>query len=162
MASRMDKVAKEAKATERENAKMILERAKELGLEYQNEELPPDELDEDQYKKGLAYSLLSMIPYTQAWYEGFAAEEEMDDLAKIHIERSKCDDLVSLTKMGRHKNEEALQKMMKETNHDFFYFNKLRTKMEAEGQIEVRLPDLNPFKDLEHGKNKNRLYFSVP
>ena len=153
--SKAARIADREKATARENAKMLLERASELGLNYQEVELPPEELEEAQYKKSILNSLASMIPYTQAWYEATAAEEEMDDLGKIRIERAKCDDLVAMSKMGKH--EEALAKMMSETNNDFFYFNKLRVKMEAEGKIKVEVPNLNPFKDLEHGKGRNRL-----
>ena len=155
--SKATRIADREKATNRENARMLLERAEELGLNYHEVELPPDELEETQYKKTILSSLTSMIPYTQAWYEANAAEDEMDDLGKIRIERAQCADLVAMTKMGRH--EEALAKMMAETNNDFFYFNKLRMKMEAEGKIKVEVPNLNPFKDLEQGKGRNRFSF---
>lgn len=153
--SKQNRIDARKKATDRENAKQILQKAEELGLTYHADELPPDELEDSQYKKTLYNSLMSMIPYTQAWYEASAAEEELDNLSKIRIERAKTDDLVAMTKMGRH--EEALTKMMAETNHDYFYFNKLRQKMESEGKIKVEIPNLNPFEDLEKGKNRNRI-----
>ncbi len=153
--SKAKKIQEKKNATDRENARSILKKAEELGLGYVDTELPPDELEESQYKRSIFTSLMSMIPYTQAWYEASSAEEELDDLGKIRIERAKVDDLVAMTKMGRH--EEALTKMMAETNNDFFYFNKLRTKMEAEGKIKVELPNLNPNSEMERGQHRNRL-----
>lgn len=130
-------------------------RLDDAGLAFQAHELPPDEVDEKDVEKDRLYSFMSMIPFTQAYYEASAAESEMDNLRKIRIEKAKASDLLAMTKMGRH--EEALSKMMAETNNDFFYFNKLRTKLEEEGKVHIEAPNLNPFADFEKGKGRNRL-----
>lgn len=111
----------------------LKEKMDRAGLNFEDHELPPDEIDEKEVSKGAWYTLKSMVPFTDAYYEASAAEDEMDNLRKIRIEKAKASDLLALTKNGRH--EEALAKMMSETNNDFFFFNKLRTKMEQEGKL---------------------------
>lgn len=127
--------------------------AAEAGLGYVDHELPPDEVEDKAVRRTIIYSLRSMIPYTNEWYEANAAEEEMDDLKKIRVERVKANDLYVKTKMGKH--EEALTDMMAETNYDFFYFNKLKYKMEQEGKFSFEIPkNIDMFgTDI----NKNRL-----
>jgi hypothetical protein len=130
--------------------------AASIGLDFVDHELPPDEVDEKLVKRSLITSLRSIIPYTNEWYEAKAAEEEMDDLKKIRIEKVKADDLYTMTKTGRY--EEALENMMSETNYDFFYFNKLKMKMENEGKFHFEVPKkANVFADFEKGANRNRL-----
>ena len=133
----------------------LKEKLESKGLAFQDYELPPDELEEKAYKKSQFQGFLSMIPFTEAYYEASAAEDEMDNLRKIRIEKAKASDLLAMTKMGRH--EEALAKMMSETNNDFYYFNKLRTKLEAEGKVFIEAPNLDPFADMHKGKNRNRV-----
>ncbi len=101
-----------------------------------------------------------MIPYSNAWYESRAAEEEMDDLKKIRVEKVKAADLLTMSKVGQH--DEALERMMSETNYDFFYFNKLKTKMIAEGKFRPDDPLLlNPYSSFGKGPNRNRLKKAV-
>jgi hypothetical protein len=130
--------------------------AASVGLDFVDHELPPDEVDEKLVQRSLITSLRSIIPYTNEWYEAKAAEEEMDDLKKIRIEKVKADDLYTMTKTGRY--EEALENMMSETNYDFFYFNKLKMKMENDGKFHFEKPKkINVFADFEKGSNRNRL-----
>lgn len=134
----------------------VMKRAEELGQGFVDYELPPDEVDEDMVKRSLWTSLRTFIPYTNEWYEAKAAEEEMDDLKKIRIERVKAEDLYHMSKIGKH--DDALLTMLSETNYDYFYFNKLKYKMENEGKFKFELPrENNLFLMLEKGPNKNRL-----
>lgn len=137
----------------REEQELLQKKLESLGVAKVDNELPPDEIDEKAAQKSSWYAFKAMIPYTDAWYESTQAEMEMDDLAKIRIERSKADDLVALSKLpGRH--EEALQKLMSESDRDFHFFNNLRTKWEAEGKYKAPEKIINPFADIERGKNR--------
>ena len=148
---RNDLMAKRQKEKEQWENDQLLKKAEELGLNYQQVEIP----DEDkEVKSTIVHSILAMIPGTQAYYEASASEQEMDDLAKIRIEKAKANDLLALAQIpGKH--DEALETMMAETNNDFFYFNALKFKMENEGKFKYKTKDLNPFKDI--GSKKNRL-----
>jgi hypothetical protein len=148
-----DEMRKRQEEKARWEKEQLVKKTEELGLAFVNNELPPDDDEEVTVNTSLSKSLLSMIPFTQAYYEAQASEQEMDDLAKIRIEKAKASDLLALSKMGKH--EEALEKMMAETNNDFFYFNKLKQKMEADGKFKYKTINLNPFKDI--GNKKNRL-----
>lgn len=149
-ADRLKQMKLVAQQEELENMK---KKVAEAGLGFVETDMPREDISEREVRRTIVTSLLSMIPYTQAYYESRAAEEEMDDLRKIKIERVKAGDLLSMAKMGRH--DEALDKMMSETNYDFFYFNKLKTKMIAEGKYKFDDSTLiNPFAHLEKG---NRL-----
>ena len=139
----------------KEQAEVNRRRAAELGLGYVAVDVPPDEVDVKDVKRTQLNAFLSMVPYTNAWYEAQAALAEMDDLKRIRIERVKAEDLHLMTKVGRH--EEALEKMMAETNYDFFYFNKLKDKHEKEGKWSFSVPNLNPFSFLSAGKDRNRI-----
>lgn len=130
--SKLQRMKKQKEIAKQEHKAQAAEKLKEVGMEFVDEELPPDEVDEKEVRRSLLTSLRTFIPYTNEWYEAMAAEEEMDDLTKIRIERVKAQDLYTLTKIGRH--DEALDAMMAETNHDFFFFNKLKHKMEQEGK----------------------------
>jgi hypothetical protein len=147
-------------AEEKLQSDQIRQRTEELGLNFVATELPPDEVDEKDVERSIYTSLVSMVPYTNAWYEARAAEDEMDDLKKIKIEKVKAADLLTMSKMGRH--DEALDRMMSETNYDFFYFNKLKTKMIAEGKFVFdENANINPFGGMEKGANRNRLKKAV-
>lgn len=132
-------------------------KAEEKGLGFVEYELPPDDVDEEEVRRTLLTSLRAFIPYTQEWYEALAAEEDLDNLKRILKEKSKVHDLYTMSKMGRH--EEALDMMMSETNYDFFYFNKLKYKMELEGKFNFETPnDSNLFRALDSkGGHRNRL-----
>jgi hypothetical protein len=107
----------------------------ELGLEFKNEEAPPDEIDKSLVEKPLLDTFLALIPYTNAWYASRAAEEEDDDLKKLQIDHAFNKNLVTMTKVGRH--EDAMEILMKDTNHDLHYFNKLKSKAIEEGKFKV-------------------------
>ena len=142
-------------ASKKEEIEAIRKKTAESGLGYVKSDLPPDEVDQKEVKKSNIDSLLSIIPYTRAWYESQAALEEMDNVKRLRIERVKATDLYNMTKIGRH--EEALTKLMSETNQDFFYFNKLKLKAENEGKFHFEEPKLNPFSFMDKGKDQNRL-----
>ena len=124
----------------------------ELGLERKEFELPPDEVDEKDVERSAYTSLLAMVPYTQEWWEAKAAEEELDDLTKIRGEIARANELVAMTKIGKH--EEALAEMMDETNNDFHYFNKLKNSETNKGRFNYVPKTLNPFKDISQGRNR--------
>jgi hypothetical protein len=130
--SKLERMKKQAELAKKEQLDHTTKLLKETGLEFVDNELPPDEVDEKEVERSLWTSLMTFIPGTNEYYEAKAAEDEMDDLKKIRIEKVRAADLYALTKIGRH--EEALDKMMLETNNDFFYFNKLKFKMENEGK----------------------------
>lgn len=155
--SKTQKLAERKKIADQEaldQAKALLEE-KGLGFNADNAELPPEDVDDKEVAKSAWETLKSFVPYTNAYYEAQAAEDEMGDLRKIRIEKVKAGDLFNATKTGNH--EEALESMMAETNNDFFYFNRLRTKMEAEGKFTIEKPLEDPFSKLEKGAEKNRL-----
>jgi hypothetical protein len=114
-----------------------------------------DDVDDNEVAKTSLQSLMGMVPWTAEWYEARAAEEAMDDLANIRIERVKATDLYTMTKVGKH--EQALEKMMKETTYDFFYFNKLKKAKTEKGQWKFEKPDLNPYAFMDAGKDANRI-----
>jgi hypothetical protein len=60
-----------------------------------------------------------------------------------------------MSKIGKH--EAVLEKIMSETNYDFFYFNKLKYQQEKEGKWNFAAPNLNPFSFLNTGKDRNRV-----
>ena len=104
-----------AKEAHLEEKAFIAEKMKEQGLGFEAHELPP--LDEEgdkalelQVTKTFWQSLQALLPGSNEAAEGAMAEEEMDNLQKIHIEKAKAQDLLALTKIGRH--EEALDTMM--------------------------------------------------
>ena len=104
-----------AKEAHLEEKAFIAEKMKEQGLGFEAHELPP--LDEEgdnalelQVKKTFWQSLKALLPGSDEAFEGAMAEEEMDNLQKIEIEKAKAQDLLALTKIGRH--EEALDTMM--------------------------------------------------
>lgn len=126
----------------------------ELGLGYKEEEIPPDEVDRTMVDKGIWHTIKSMIPYTNAYYEAKAAMEELDDYHQIRVDIARAAELVSKARVGRH--EEALEEMMAETNHDFFYFNKIKHNQTVEGKWKYVPPKLDPFRYLERGGNRLR------
>lgn len=153
--SRQQKTLEAKRRAEVEKKEILLKKAEEAGLLFQNEEIPPDEVDRKDVDKGPITSLLSMIPYTNAWYEANAAEHEMDDLSKIRIEKFKAESLLARVNMGQH--EEVLSEMRAETSHDLFYFNKIKDQWEKEGKFKFNEPILNPFEKLAKGTTRNRI-----
>lgn len=126
----------------------------ELGLEYEEVELPPDVVKREDVAKSLIHTIKSLVPYTQEYYEGLKAEEEMNDLQKIRIEKSRAQELISKTRVGRH--DEALEEMMDETNNDFYYFNKLKYQETLKGKFKYHPPTLDPFRFMSRGQNRLR------
>ena len=114
--------------------------------------VPNDDVEQDDVAKSAWYTLKSMIPGTNEYYESAQAEDDLDDLKGIRIEQAKATDLLALAKMGKH--EEALHKMRMDTTNDLHYFNRLMQKMEKEGKWEKKPPPVNPFADIEKGKNR--------
>lgn len=150
---KLERQREHAERMKRESIAAAQAAAGSIGQGFVDHELPPDEVDEKVVKRTILTSLRSMIPYTNEWYESRAAEEEMDNLKKIRIEQVKANDLFVMAKMGRH--EEALEMMMKETNYDFFYFNKLKHKMEQEGKYKFEMPKEQEL--FGEGGHKNRI-----
>lgn len=153
MGRKADEIKKREAELQKYKDAQLLKKSEELGLAFTNHELPPDDGEGEEIEEDLRTTLLSMIPYTKSWYKAKAAEEEMDDLGRIKIEKTKANDFLAMAKGDR--SEEALGKLMEDTNNDFFYFNKMRDKMEGEGAFEYKQIDLNPFGDI--AANKNRL-----
>ena len=127
----------------------------EKGLNFEENEIPPDDVDPSIVSKTGWQQFKSLIPYTDEWYESRQAETEMDDLTRMRLEKAKAKDLLAMTKTGKH--EEALEEMMAVTNNDFFFFNKLMTKMQEEGTFSFDKPELNPFENLQKGTGRNRI-----
>lgn len=152
---KLERQRKAKQAALQEDLERMKKGVEQKGQGFVQVELPPDEVDEEQVRRSLYTSLMTFLPFTNEYYEAKAAEDEMDDLKKIRVERVKAGDLMAMSKMGRH--EDALDTMMSETNYDFFYFNKLKMKMEAEGKFSFTPPDTSSlFATLDKGK-KNRL-----
>jgi len=85
----------------------------------------------------------------------------MDDLTKIRIEKTKANDLLALSKLPS-RQEEALQKLMSETNNDFHYFNRLRASKIAEGKYVPPKEAVNAFKDAGGSKNRVKKAIKMP
>ena len=144
----------------RAEQEFILQKKMEnLGIADFNHDIPPDEVDEHDVERTWYHAFKSMIPYTNSWYEARAAEEEMDGLKAIRVERKKAEDLLALAKNPK-RSLEALDKLMSETNNDFHYFNRLmQTKMkevDKDGKPKYVQPEpkRNPFRDAAGGKNR--------
>ena len=154
-------MGKKKKRSEEEKRKERLKERKgfenkinELGLNYEEVELPPEVVKRDEVAKSLIHTIKSLVPYTQEYYEGLKAEEEMNDLYKIHVEKHRAQELISKTRVGRH--EEALEEMMDETNNDFYYFNKLKHQETLKGKFKYTPPILDPFRFMSRGQNRLR------
>lgn len=130
-----DSRAEAKKRKQQEMKDGLADKMAELGLAYHDDEIPPDEIDKELVTKPLLYTLKSLIPYTNEWYETNNAEDEMDDFRALQVETAKARQIVTLTKIGRH--EDALEIMMADTNHDFHYFNKMKLKATEEGKFKV-------------------------
>lgn len=157
--SKLERMKKQAEIAKKERISQATEQIKDAGLEFVDHELPPDEVDEKEVRRSLLTSIRTFIPYTNEWYEAKAAEEEMDDLRKIRIEKVRAADLYTLTKIGRH--DEALDNMMAETNNDFFYFNKLKFKMENEGKWKFEFKSNSAAFGGNRHEHRNRLRKAV-
>jgi hypothetical protein len=149
--TREEEAKKKAKLQEK---KVFESKLQDLGLEYKEVDIPPDEVDRNEVAKDLLFSLKSMIPGTQEYYESLRAEEEMDDLLKIQIERTRAQELISKSRLGR--EDEALQEMMDEVKDDFHYFNKIKDRMTQEGKFKYVPPNFDPFKFISRGQNRLR------
>jgi len=65
---RGDEMRKRKEEKEKWEQEQMLKKAEDAGLTFQDNGLPPGE-DEDMYTDpGIVKSILSMIPYTQAYY----------------------------------------------------------------------------------------------
>jgi hypothetical protein len=155
MKSKAEVIKQRKEESRKEQTDLLRKKAEDAGLTFVEEELPVDHVDESEVRQSNWKAFKSMIPYTHEWYEGRIVEDEMDNLKRIRIENVKAKDLYAMTKLGQH--EEALETMMAETNYDFFYFNRLKTKMESEGKFKFQEPNLNPFSFLNKGKDQNRI-----
>lgn len=154
-------MGKKRSATDKEKRKALQKDKKEiadkiarLGMTYEEAEIPPDEVQRKDVAKSVLHTIKAMLPYTQEYYEAMKAEEEMDDLFKIQVEKARAKELVSKTRVGRH--DEALEEMMDETDHDFHYFNKIKHMQTLEGKFEYPKTNKDPFKYMERGQNRIR------
>lgn len=153
---KLERMREQKKRQEGEDRQRVVQTLDLAGQGYVDYELPPDYVSEKDVERSTWHTIKSFIPFSNEYYESMAAEEEMDNLKKIRIERVRAEDLLVMTKMGKH--DDALDSMMAETNYDFFYFNKLKMKMELEGKFRFEPPkNNNIFLTLEKGPNKNRL-----
>ena len=108
---------------EAEERELLNQKMEDAGLNFVDHELPDDEIDDSKYKKSFLQSLKGLWPWSDEYYEAEAAEEEMDNLKAIKVERARAEDLLAMTKNGDH--EKALGVMMAETNNDFFFLHPL-------------------------------------
>eukprot|EP00605_Chrysophyceae_sp_TOSAG23-4_P001573 GSChrysophyteH1.ASY1.ANO1.1726.1 assembled CDS len=138
-----------------EEKKLLKEKMDTAGLSFENHELPDEDLTQDDVAKSWWQSMKGIMPWTDEYFEAEAAEDEMDDLKAIRVEKAKATDLLALTKTGRH--EEALASMMAETNNDFFLPASIQTQHDGEGKWEFEEPELNPFGVLEAQQRRNRV-----
>lgn len=142
-----------------EEERLLKEKMDAAGLSYVEQDLPDDELDTS---KGMMYTLRAMWPGTDEYYEAQQAEMEMDDLTKLKIERVKADDLVALAKSDY---DEALEQLLAASGNDFFFFNKLKFAMEAEGKWAFEPPKQGLFAggdEAERRRNRLRRAFRAP
>jgi hypothetical protein len=153
--SKSRKLAERKEIDRQERIAQTKQLIEDLGEDFKDNELPPEEVSQKEVKKSIFSTFKSFVPYTNEYYEALKAEEEMDDLKGIRIEKVIAKDLLNMTKTGLH--EEALEQMMSETNNDFYYFNRLRTKLESEGKLQLEKVYEDPFSKLEKGVEKNRL-----
>lgn len=126
----------------------------DLGMNFEDVEIPPDEVDQQEVAKSLMHTLRSMIPYTKEYYEGMSAELEMNDLHKIRVEQAKARELLSKTRTGHEL--EALEEMMDDTNRDFHFFNKLKHQQTLDGKYKYTPLNVDPFKYIGRGQNRVR------
>ena len=143
-----------AEMEKKKNRKQFNAKLEDLGLQYEEVEIPPEEVDREEVAKTLMYTLRSLIPYTKEYYEGMAAEMEMDDLFKIRVEQAKAKELLSKTRTGHEL--EALEEMMDDTNRDFHFFNKLRHQQILDGKYKYKPLNVDPFKYIGRGQNRVR------
>lgn len=153
--SRLKRVSKEEEAAallreQRMNDERLVAKAHELGLGYREQAQPVDEVDDSLVQRSNLHAALAMVPFTSAWYEANFAEDDFDNLATIQRERAKASALLRMTEIGKH--EKALAVMRSETKNDFYYFNKLKFKMETEGKYKYVEP-VNERMRKEHFKN---------
>ncbi len=153
MGKKDEQMKQRAALAKEEKRAQIYEKMEEIGVSGSDPNwLPDDEIDEEDVQKSLWYTFKSMVPGTNEYYESTQAEEDLDDLKGIRIERAKANDLLALAKMGKH--EEALAKMKMDTTNDYHYFNRLMQKMQSEGKWKLKPPPSNPFADVARGKNR--------
>ena len=145
---------KEERKAKQKDKKDLAAKIARLGLTYEEAEIPPDEVERKDVEKSLLYTIKSMVPGTQEYYEALRAEEEMNDLFQIEVEKARARELISKTRVGRH--DEALEEMLDETDHDFHYFNKIKHKQTLEGKFVYPKPKGDPFKYMERGQNRIR------
>jgi len=141
-----------------EDEKRVLkEKMDNAGLSHIDHGLPDEEIDQNDERIKATWwkSIKGIFPGTDEYYEGMAAEDEMDDLKAIRVEKAKASDYLAMTKTGKH--EQALAIMMSDTNNDFFFFNKLMTKYREEGKWEYEDQELNPFGVMEAAQRRNRI-----
>jgi hypothetical protein len=143
---KVKRVTKEEEAArvvqlQKQKEQELIDKALELGLGFNEQDLPAEEVEEDAIKRTHAHSFLAMVPYTKEWYEGQIAEDEFDNLAQIKFEKVKAEALLQMTRIGKH--EEAMSIMRAETKNDFFYFNRLKTKFEGEGKYSYEPPPVD-------------------
>ena len=123
---------------QRQREEALVQRAQELGLTYKDPELPVEDVDESAVKRSHLASLLALVPLTKEWHEARKAEDEFDNLPQIQREREKAHALLEMVRVGQ--QDRALEEMLRDTENDFFYFNKLRTKLEGEGKYAYEAP----------------------
>ena len=136
----------------------LAKKAEELGLEYHEQYVPPDEVDKAAVEKSILDTLKAMIPYTQAWYAAQSAEDEMDDYRRIELDVAFNRNLVTMTRTGRH--EDAMEIMMADTNHDLHYFNFMKNKAIQDGKFKYDFKVMKGFR--RNAKNKIQAAVQAP
>ena len=79
---------------------------------------------ENNITPSLRTSILSMIPFTNDNIKAKEAERELSDLVALENEKNKVKNFQERLKQGEH--EAVLNEIMKETDMDFHYFNRLK------------------------------------
>ena len=77
----------QAELAKKETLAATASQLEKSGLNFVNHELPPDEVDEKEVEQSTWASIKTFIPYTNEWWEARRAEEEMDALNKIRVEK---------------------------------------------------------------------------
>ena len=75
------------------------------------------------------------------------------------MEKIKASALLTMATIGQH--EKAIQIMRAETKNDFFYFNKLRTKLEGEGRYAYEAPLLKGSSSRNAGRHKKNRFMKA-
>lgn len=84
---KLERMREQKKLQQAEDRELARKQAAGTGQGFVDHELPPDEVDEAVVRRSLWHTVRSFIPFSNEYYEAMAAEDEMDDLKKIRIEK---------------------------------------------------------------------------